>query len=137
MKNNIVVSIILSVALSSMLGGCTKDPGTTPDTGSRSSFLGKWLVTPTTKLTYEVNITTDLNSTDGVFISNFAGLGTSSIPASAAVKGTSITLDASQVIGDGITVNGSGSLSGTKIKWNYTLLNGADLINVSETYTKE
>ena len=137
MKNNTVINILLTIALATMLTGCTKDSGTTPDTGSRSSFLGKWLVTPTTKLTYEVNITTDPNSSNGVFISNFAGLGTSSIPASASVSGTSITLDANQVIGDGITINGSGSLSGTKIKWNYTLFNGADLINVSETYTKE
>jgi hypothetical protein len=109
---------------------------TTPDTGTRSAFLGKWLVTPT-KLTYEVNITADPNSSDGVFISNFAAMGTSSVPASAYVNGNMIILDADQVIGDGVTVNGSGSLSGTRIIWNYTLFDGADLIQVSETYTRE
>jgi len=137
MKNSIVINIIITLALTITLAGCTKDSATTPGTGNRSAFLGKWMVTPTTKLTYEANITADPNSSNGVFISNFAGLGSSSIPASAAVNGTSISLDANQVIGDGITVNGSGSLSGTKITWHYTLFNGADLITVSETYTKE
>ena len=136
MRNiKLVISIII-ISLTNQFYGCTKDSGATPDTGNRSAFLGKWMVTPT-KLTYEVNITADPNSSDGVFISNFAGLGTSSVPASAAVNGTSITLEANQVIGDGLTINGSGSLSGHKITWHYTLFDGADLITVSETYTKE
>jgi hypothetical protein len=136
MKNINVTFLIIILAITTALTGCTKDPETTPDAGTRSAFLGKWLVTPT-KLTYEVNITADPNSVDGVFISNFAALGTASVPASAYIDGSSIILDANQVIGDGITVNGSGNLSGTKIIWNYTLFDGADLITVSETYTKE
>jgi hypothetical protein len=129
---------IVFIALSIVLSGCAKDSDTTPDTGNRPAFLGKWSVSETwTKLTYEVNITSDPNSSDGVFIYNFANTGSSSTPATAAVKGTSIVLDANQVIGDGITIAGSGILSGTKINWNYTLDDGANLIQAIATYTKQ
>jgi len=106
--------------------------------GARFLFLGKWSVIETwTKLTYEVNITADPGSNDGVFISNFANTGSSGIPAGATIAGTSIVLDANQVIGDGLIINGSGNLSGTKINWNYTLDDGADIIHAIATYTKQ
>jgi hypothetical protein len=117
--------------------GCTKET-TTTDSGTRSSFLGKWSVSETyTKLSYEVNITEDPNSSNGVFISNFAMTGSSSIPASAEINGSSIILDPNQVIGTGLTINGNGNLSGTKITWNYTILDGATLINAIAIYTKQ
>ena len=126
----------LLVGILALSSGCTKDSGPTdPDTG-RDAFLGRWSVTETeTKLTYEVVISADALSTDGVLISNFAGLGTSSVPAGASVSGTSITLDPNQVI-SGFTINGSGNLTGTKINWNYTMNNGADLITLIAVYTK-
>jgi hypothetical protein len=136
MKNTKITLSIAILAMTIVLSGCTKNPDTTPDTGNRSAFLGKWLVTPT-KLTYYVNITADPNSTDGVFISNFALIGTSFPPASASINGNSIILDANQTIGDGLTINGSGSLSGTKIRWNYTTFDGATSEIIYETYTKE
>ena len=134
MKNKVIIAFLL-LSLTAALAGCSKDSGTTPDPG-RAAFLGKWNVSPT-KLTYEVTISEDPNSSNGVFISNFALIGTSYPPAGAVIKGTTITLDAGQVIGSGITVNGSGTLSGTKILWKYTTFDGADLTNVSETYTKK
>lgn len=119
-----------------ILAGCAKDSNSA-DGADRDRFLGKWSVNETwTKLTYEVNITADPGSPNGVFISNFAGTGSSSIPASAEVNGTTIVLDANQVIGGGLTVNGYGTLSGSKISWNYTLDDGANLITAVAVYTK-
>jgi len=138
MKNFKLFLLICSISSIFLMSSCAKDSNTTPDSGTRSAFLGKWSVSETwTKLSYEVTISEDPNSANGVFISNFAGTGTSSIPASAVINGSSIVLDANQIIGDGLKINGSGNLSGTKINWNYTLDDGATLINAIAIYTKQ
>jgi len=131
--------MLLLIAVTLSLTGCTKEATPDPDpSDARSAFLGRWSVNETwTKLAYEVNITADPGSTDGVFISNFANTGSSGIPAGARIAGTSIVLDANQVIGDGLKINGSGNLSGTRITWNYTLDDGATLIHAIATYTKQ
>ena len=135
MKNlKFLLPVILAGFLS--IAGCTEKSDNT-DTPTRSSYLGRWSVTESSrKLTYEVNITADPGSGDGIFISNFANTGWSSTPAGAVVAGNSVVLDANQVI-SGITINGSGVLSGTRINWNYTLHDGADLINAVAVYTKQ
>ena len=99
--------------------------------------LGELILYSSAVTMNEVNITADPGSDDGVFISNFANTGSSSTPAGAKIAGTSIILDANQIIGDGLKINGSGSLSGTKINWNYTLDDGANLIHAVATYTKQ
>ncbi|MEI7727326.1 MAG: hypothetical protein WCK09_19600 [Bacteroidota bacterium] len=137
MKNIKLIFALVVLSMTVALSGCTKET-TTPDSGTRSAFLGKWSVSETyTKLSYEVTISADPNSTNGVFISNFAMTGSSSVPASAEINGSSIVLDANQVIGTGLTVNGNGNLSGTKINWNYTILDGATLFNAIAIYTKQ
>jgi hypothetical protein len=135
MKTIQVTIFLATLVLTGILAGCTKESETSPDPG-RAAFLGKWNASPT-KLTYEVTISEDPNSSDGVFISNFAFIGLSYPPAGATVKGTSIILDANQFIGDGLKVEGSGVLSGDKIIWNYTTFDGADLTHVAETYTRK
>jgi len=139
MKNYKINIVLAFLVITFMLTGCTKEANPGPDpTDARSAFLGRWTVNETwTKLTYEVNITADPGSNDGVFISNFANTGSSGIPAGATIAGTSIVLDANQVIGDGLIINGSGNLSGAKINWNYTLDDGADIIHAIATYTKQ
>jgi hypothetical protein len=139
MKSISLTFLLLCLVLTLSLTGCTKEANPDPgSTDARSAFLGHWSVNETwTKLTYEVNITADPGSNDGVFISNFANTGTSGIPAGAKVAGASIFLDANQIIGDGLKINGSGNLAGNKITWSYTLDNGADLINAIATYTKQ
>jgi hypothetical protein len=139
MKTSSLTFILLVLMGAIALNGCTKEAGPDPSpTDARAAFLGQWSVSETwTKLAYEVNITADPGSNDGVFISNFANTGSSGIPAGATISGTSITLDADQVIGDGLKINGSGTLSGTKINWNYTLDDGATLIYIVATYTKK
>jgi hypothetical protein len=137
MKNTKLIIAFVILSFTVALSGCTKET-TTTDSGTRSSFLGKWSVSETyTKLSYEVNITADPNSANGVFISNFAMTGSSGIPASAEIDGSSIILDPNQVIGTGLTINGNGNLSGNKITWNYTILDGASLINAIAIYTKQ
>ena len=139
MKKSIKLLILTLFLFSGLFFGCAKDTGTTPDpTDARSAFLGRWSVSEIwTKLAYEVTISSDPNSLNGVFISNFANSGATSIPAGATVSGKTITLDPNQVIGEGWTINGSGNLSGTKINWNYTLSDGATLINAVAIYTKQ
>jgi len=133
MKTRLIAGFLLFLAL---LSGCTEDSNITPDPG-RAAFLGDWTVTSSLKLTYDVTITEDPNSSNGVFIHNFACIGWSDPPASAEIQGAKIFLDANQMIGDGLTINGSGTLSGTRITWSYTLFDGADMITVTETYTKQ
>ena len=126
---------IFGIALA--LSGCTKEAEPTPDSGTRSSFLGKWNVSETwTKLSYETTISADPNSSNGVFISNFAGTGTTSVPASAVINGSSIILDANQVIGGGLKIIGTGNLAAGKISWNYTLDDGANIINAIAIYSR-
>ena len=138
MKNSIFIIVIAIIATTFILTGCTKDSNTNPDSSTRTSFIGNWSVSETwTKLAYEVKISADPNSADGVFISNFANTGATSIPASASVNGSSIILDANQVIGEGLKINGSGNLSGTKISWSYSIDNGADQFNATAIYTKQ
>lgn len=132
MKKMIFAGAIVVLAI---LAGCTEDSDVNPDPG-RSAFLGEWTVTSSLKLTYDVNVTADPNTSDGVFIHNFAFIGWSDPPAGASIKGNKIILDANQVIGDGLTINGSGTLSGNRITWSYTLFDGADMITVTETYAR-
>jgi hypothetical protein len=137
MKKSIPLFYGILILFGLFLSGCTEKTDDTTNTANRSSYLGRWNVSESTKIsTYEVNITADPNSGDGVFISNFGNLGWSVDPAGATVSGNSIILDANQVIAN-MTINGSGSLSGTKINWNYTLNTGADLFTVVAVYTKQ
>lgn len=136
MKNTRLTFAIALMICTIAMTGCTKDSTTTTDSTTRDAFLGNWLSSPT-KSTYDVKISADPNSSNGVFIANFNLIGFSYPPASAYVSGNKITLDANQVIGTGITVNGSGTLSGTKIVWTYTTFDGADLTTINETYTRQ
>ncbi|MBN1199562.1 MAG: hypothetical protein JXA23_09440 [Bacteroidales bacterium] len=117
---------------------CTdNDPDPAP-TDPRQIFAGIWSVTETeTRLTYEVNIELDpLAQNGGVFIYNFANSGTSSVPAYAYVSGNTISLEVNQVIGDGWIINGSGTLSSSRITWPYTLNDGATLHYISAVFTR-
>jgi len=136
MKRILKILAFALPALIFILAGCAKDT-TSTENPTRNSFLGSWSVTEYyTKLTYEVIIVADPNSSDGVLISGFANTLQSGPYAGAVVAGSKITLDANQVIGDGIKVNGSGVLSGNKITWSYTIDDGANLLTANAVYTK-
>jgi hypothetical protein len=137
MKTRNAIALMLLISLFS-LSGCEKDSSSSETTVSRSTYVGNWSVQETwVKFSYEARIEADSKSSSGVLIYNFAGIGTSYPPATALVSGNTITLDPNQTIGDGLVVNGSGTLSGTtSIKWNYTINDGATLIHVTSTFTK-
>jgi len=118
--------------------GCQKDNSTTPASDPRAAFIGNWGVQESwVKLSYEVTISVDTSSKMGVLIYNFALIGFSYPPAKALISGNTITLDPNQVIGDGLEVNGSGTISGTStISWSYTVSDGATLRQISSVYSK-
>jgi hypothetical protein len=136
--NKRISILMFVVSMSAMIfQGCTEKAEDPVGGVTRSSYLGKWLVTETTKgSSYDVNITADPSSSDGVFISNFGNLGYSVPPAGASVSGSTLKLDPDQVI-DGLKINGSGTLSGNKISLTYTINTGADLNTYYATYTKQ
>ena len=136
MKKSMHIIALLFLGLLAS-GGCTEKADPVNPDSPRDAFIGRWSVSETwTKLSYEVQISADPNSSDGVFISNFGNLGSGSPPAGASISGSSITLDAGQVIA-GFTINGSGYLSSSKINWNYTMNDGATLIQAIAVYTKQ
>ena len=138
MKKFLTPTIALLSLIAIGFSSCTdSDPNPAP-ADPRQLFTGVWSVSETeTRLTYEVSIEADPKSQNGgVYIYNFANAGTSSNPAYAFVSGNTISLEVNQVIGDGWIVNGSGSLSGSRINWPYTLNDGANLHNISAVYTK-
>lgn len=140
MKTKRTTNLLTILLVTLLLSACTEE-NVTPDpspSDARSAFLGTWSVNETwTKLTYTVTISADPNSSDGVFISNFANSGSSGVPAGASVSGSTITLDPNQTIGDGWIINGGGTMTGTtKINWEYTINDGATLIYAVAVYTK-
>ncbi|MEI7663943.1 MAG: hypothetical protein WCK34_17180 [Bacteroidota bacterium] len=139
MKTIKVTLALLMLALAMTIGGCAKDSATTPsDPGTtRDSFIGRWSVTENyTKFAYEVTISADPGSANGVLIAGFGNTLPTGPAAGAVVSGSKITLDANLQI-DGLKFVGSGTLSGTKINWNYTVDDGANLLHSIAVYTKK
>lgn len=138
MKQLITPALVIFTLFAFGFSACTdNDPAPAP-ADPRTNYTGVWSVTETeTKLTYEVSIEIDTESQNGgVYIYNFANAGSSSNPAYAFVSGNTISLESNQVIGDGWIINGSGSLSGSRINWPYTLNDGANLHYISAVFTK-
>jgi len=138
MKKTLHLIMVLLSLIGIGFSSCTETDPTPAPADPRQIFAGVWSVSETeTKLTYEVSIELDPKSQNGgVFIYNFANAGSGSNPAYAFVSGTTITLEVNQVIGDDWIINGSGTLSGSKINWPYTLNDGANLHNILAIFTK-
>jgi hypothetical protein len=122
------------------LSSCQTDTTEPDQTDARSNFLGAWSVNENwTKLTYEVGITKDPNSTDIVYIENFAGSG-AGVLTRAKISGSSITISPlPQTLSTGwIIQSGSGVLQGTtKINWNYVFSDEANTYTAIAVYTKK
>jgi hypothetical protein len=106
----------------------------------RSDFLGVWTVNENwTKLTFEVSITSDPGSSDGVYIENFAGSG-AGVKTHAIVSGNNIAIDPTPqtLITGWIIENGSGGLQGTtKMNWNYVFNDEANTYTAIAVFTKK
>jgi uncharacterized membrane protein YidH (DUF202 family) len=136
MKPKTVILALIIMTMTIALAGCAKDDSST-DSIDRSDYLGSWNVQESwTKLSYDVTIIADSSTSNGVLIEGFAGTLETSPPAHAQVNGATITLDANQVIGVGLTINGSGVLSGGTINWDYTVFDGATLLQAKALYSR-
>lgn len=132
-----ILAAVCVLFLAGFSGCTTDDPSPSPG-DPRTAFVGKWLVVEQGKKgTFEVTISIVASSTTEVAIYNFANSGQSSNPAIADVSATTITLKPDMIIGDGWVVNGGGALTtSTTMNWNYTLLDGADLKQLTAVFTK-
>jgi len=133
-------TILLLLFVQFGLASCQKD-ATEPDpTDPRANFLGLWSVNEQwTKLTYEVYITTDPNSSSGIYLENFAGSG-SGVKTHASISGNNVEISSlPQTLSNGWIINsGSGALQGTaKINWNYVFNDLADTYTATAVYTKK
>jgi hypothetical protein len=116
-----------------LLSGCTKSNPEPSPSDPRSQYIGSWGVTETpTKNFYTASISVDPNSSDGVFISNFAA---STVQAHAVVSGNSITVT-NQQLSNGWIVNGQGTFGSNKITWTYSINDGANLTNYIAVFAK-
>ena len=139
-KATLIASFSLLFILQLLIYSCQEE-NTVPDpTDPRANFLGLWSVNEQwTKLTYEVNISNDPNSDDGVYLENFAGSG-SGVYAHAKVSGNNIIITPlpQTLSNDWIISSGSGALSGTtKMNWNYVFEDEANTYTAIATFTKK
>jgi len=122
------------------LSSCETETTPPDPVDNRSNFLGVWIVNENwTKLTYEVDITSDQGSSDGVFIENFAASG-AGVKTHALISGNNITISSlPQTLSTGwIIESGSGTMQGTtKINWNYVFNDQANTYTAIAVYTKK
>ena len=124
-----IVAIVVAITLISCETGDPVGP-----TDARDNYLGQWFCTETpvnpsgSNVTFNVNITKDVNDTTKIKISNFSSLTGFTV---ATVNGNSMSIASQNV--DGNTVSGSGNYSpGTdKINLSYAVNNGL----TNQTYT--
>jgi hypothetical protein len=139
-KADIILSLFLLSLLQFGFYSCQDEPIDPEPTDPRSNFIGVWSVNEKwTKLTYEVNITTDPNSSSGIFIENFAASG-SGVKTFALVSGSQVEISSvPQTLSNGwIIESGSGALSGTtKMNWNYVFNDEANTYTAIAVFTKK
>jgi hypothetical protein len=130
------ILMVLQIALPS----CQTEDTPPEPVDPRLNFLGIWSVNENwTKLTYEVSITNDPGSSDGVYIENFAGSG-SGITTHALISGNNITISPlpQTISTDWKILNGSGALQGTTIiNWTYKFTESANTYYATAVYTKK
>ena len=137
MKTKVGFLLPAIIALTFSLTSCTKDNGPDPTPSDpRNNFTGTWSVYETpTKMNYQVEITLNTATADGVFIQNFGNPGYGN-PAYARVSGNNITLDSDYTVGTDWVISGSGTRNNDKINWNYSISDGANTTSYVATYTK-
>ncbi|MFO7723483.1 MAG: hypothetical protein R6V49_09720 [Bacteroidales bacterium] len=136
MKKNfalLLASIILMLAWSCEL---IEDPD---PTDPRDNYTGNWTVNEVSSLygtnNYNVSIIYDPGNSTQVLIKNFYHFGLE-IETYAIATNTSLTVPEQLVCNH--TVKGKGTLSSkSKIDWTYTVNDGADIDNVTATFTKQ
>jgi hypothetical protein len=131
---------ILFAAMASFMISC--DPNNNPpdDTDPRDKFVGSWTCaensTQNGTSSFTVNVSLNSGNSSQILMANFYQLG-SSKTVYAVVAGDNATA-ASQTVG-GVTIKGDGSITtnDTKMNWNYTANDGADIDTCTAVFTKQ
>ncbi|MHC1708285.1 MAG: hypothetical protein AB9842_12310 [Bacteroidales bacterium] len=126
--------LLIAIPAIGFIWACNPDDDPFSDQEARDNYIGTWRVQESDKgkITYEVVISADPNNSTQVLINNFYNYG---IEPYALVTATNITIP-SQSFSKYLQLNGSGTLSGSKITWTYYVNNGADLDTIQSVYTK-
>ncbi len=119
------------------LTGCEPEPNEIPDQDYRDDFVGTWIAddspAKSTLNTYEVTISKDPNNSSQVILYNFH-------QSNESVSGlvTSNRINVTSALVNEETINGEGKLIGNNtIQWDYSVNDGADLIEWTATYTRK
>lgn len=100
---------------------------------------GTWTSSETSSLfgstSYEVNITSDANNPNLIYLENFYNLGFSN-KVTANVSGDNIVITTQTV--DGYEISGSGTIiNDNSLSFSYTAYDGADTDNVTSSYARK
>lgn len=137
MKKNILLLILAALILTIFSCELLEDPD---PSDPRDNFVGNWNVNEVSSLygttNYNVTIIYDPGNSSQVLIKNFYHFGLE-IETYAIPTLTSITVPEQSVCNH--TVKGAGKLSSNKnsIDWTYSANDGADIDNVTATFTKQ
>ena len=139
-RTDLRLSLALLFFLQIIIFSCTEENTSPEPADARDNFIGVWSVNEQwTKLTYEVNITKDPGSDNGIHIENFAASG-AGVQTYAIVSGNDVNINPlPQTLSNGwIVRSGSGALSGTtKINWNYVFDDEANSYTAIAIFTKK
>ena len=140
MKKIAVTAWTVLLLFQMILTSCETETTPPDPTDARSNYLGIWSVNEnSTKLTFEVAITSDPGSSDGVYIENFAGSG-EGVKTHETVSGNNISISPipQTLITGWIIESGSGGLQGTtKMNWNYVFTDQATTYTAVAVFTKK
>jgi hypothetical protein len=140
MKRKKITLGFLLIFLLGFFAACT-DAFEDPFADPVEKYLGNWKATETSTVfgpgyVYNVTITRNPSNSTEVLISNFYMQGVQE-KARALVTGNSLTILEQTICDGSIEIKGNGQFSAGRITLNYTAFDGADLDNVSATYTRQ
>jgi hypothetical protein len=132
------ITILFTLIVTLVLSSCTAEDDPLNPTDDRDAFLGTWNVAEScVKEAYTVTIIKDPSNSSQVIIENFWLIGFNEKPPYAIVAGTTITIPEQAICYNASNiVSGSGKLEKSKINWDYTVNDGADLWSCTATYEK-
>jgi hypothetical protein len=132
------ITILFTLMVTLVLSSCTVEDDPLNPTDDRDAFLGTWNVAEScVKEAYTVTIIKDPSNSSQVIIENFWLIGFNEKPPYAIVAGTTITIPEQAICYNASNiVSGSGKLEKSKINWDYTVNDGADLWSCTATYEK-
>lgn len=116
------------------LSSCDPNESIDPDQDVRAPYLGTWVCTELSGMTYSVTVTLDQSNSTQILIGNFHFYGANE-KVYAIATANNLTLPSQVICGN--TVNGSGTLvNDSKFTLKYYVNDGADIDTVNATYTK-